>query len=176
MGHFEALRTKIVHRMFVATADENYIMARLAFQQRFAFDFLWLSLHALEKYFKAIRLLNDMPRMDGHDIASLHAECIARFGDLIPSKFNFSTDEKKYWRKEGVRDFIVRLNGDGSAENRYAAYGYALFPDELAKIDFLVWHVRRCCRTFASYAKFISENNGEQEGIELLRSSTLWRL
>ncbi|MGR8963757.1 hypothetical protein [Rhizobium leguminosarum] len=177
MGHFEAQRSQIVHRMFVATADENYILARLAFQQRFAFDFLWLSLHALEKYFKAIRLLNGMPRMDGHDIASLHAECIVRFPNLIPSKFSFSKDEREYWRKEGVRDFIVRLNSAGSAENRYASYGYALFPDELAKIDFLVWHIRRCCRTFASYSNFRDESHGEQEGIELLRSSGMtWQL
>lgn len=170
MSHFNAQRTKIVQAMFVATADQNYIQARIAFQQKAAFDFLWLSLHALEKYFKAIRLLNGMSPNHGHDIASLHAECIARFPGLIATKFDFSKAEKSYWHRESVKEFVIRLNSVGSAENRYGVYGYSLFPDDLAKVDVVVWSVRRCCFDIEAYSKFRDESHGEKESIELLKS------
>ncbi|MFT2215651.1 hypothetical protein ACLJYM_28205 [Rhizobium giardinii] len=170
MSHFDAQRAKIVQAMFIATADQNYIQARIAYQRKAAFDFLWLSLHALEKYFKAIRLLNRMPRMDGHDIASLHAQCIARFPGLVATKFNFNKAEKSFWHKENVKQFVVRLNAFGAAENRYGVYGYSIFPDDLAKVDTIVWSVRRCCIDFEGFSKFRDERHGEKESVELLKS------
>ncbi|MGO7050376.1 hypothetical protein ACCT07_34665 [Rhizobium johnstonii] len=169
MTQFRARRTEIVRRMFVATADDNYILARIAFKQHAAYDFLWLSLHALEKYFKAIRLLNGMTRNDSHDIASLYSECIARFPGSIISRFEFSKEERKNWHPESVKEFIIRLNILGAAENRYATYGFNIFPDDLAKVDSLVWSLRRCCIDFEHYSKFRNENHGEKETLELLK-------
>lgn len=171
------LSVQLVERMFVSTADKNYMLARVAFQANAGHDFYWLSLHALEKYFKAIRLLNGMSRNDSHDIATLHAEHEKRFPGLIIKKFDFSKAEKKFWRVESVRQFVVRLNSAGSASNRYGTYGYSLFPDDLAKVDSMVWSVRRCCRPIANYMKFLDPDAGERQGIEALgKWRNIWKV
>jgi hypothetical protein len=55
---FRALQTDVVHDLFVRTADENYITARSCAVNRLYTDFFWLAVHALEKYLKAVLLLN----------------------------------------------------------------------------------------------------------------------
>ena len=65
----------IVESMFVATADQNYILARHAFFNEFDVDFFWLSLHALEKYMKATLLLNGQSAKEfGHDLTMLYSQ------------------------------------------------------------------------------------------------------
>lgn len=45
----------IINELFIATADDNYVLARW---QHLNVDFFWLAVHALEKYLKAVLLLN----------------------------------------------------------------------------------------------------------------------
>ncbi len=51
-----ASKNNLVHELFVRTADENYIAARWCAINRLNTDFLWLAVHALEKYLKAVLL------------------------------------------------------------------------------------------------------------------------
>jgi hypothetical protein len=53
-----ASKNNLVHELFVRTADENYIAARWCAINRLNTDFLWLAVHALEKYLKAALLVN----------------------------------------------------------------------------------------------------------------------
>lgn len=53
-----ASKHNIVLELFARTADENYITARWCAINQLNTDFLWLSVHALEKYLKAVLLLN----------------------------------------------------------------------------------------------------------------------
>lgn len=57
----EASKNNLARELFVRTADEN---ARCA-NNRLNTDFLWLAVHALEKYLKAVLLVN------GHDTRGL---------------------------------------------------------------------------------------------------------
>jgi len=43
-------KNDLVLELFVRTADENYITARWCAFNQLNIDFLWLSVHALEKY------------------------------------------------------------------------------------------------------------------------------
>jgi HEPN domain-containing protein len=57
----EASKNNLASELFVRTADENYITARWCANNQLNTDFLWLAVHALEKYLKAVLLVN------GHD-------------------------------------------------------------------------------------------------------------
>jgi hypothetical protein len=48
-----ASKHNLVLELFVRTADENYVTARWCAINQLNTDFLWLSVHALEKYLKA---------------------------------------------------------------------------------------------------------------------------
>src|SRR4051794_6589074 len=86
---------EIARMMFLKTADNNYIMARKAFFGNIILDFLWLSLHSIEKYLKATLLLNDKSAKYGHDIVRLYEEVRSlderiSFGPLVkPEKHSF---------------------------------------------------------------------------------------
>lgn len=145
----KAYTNEVVRRMFVATADGNYILARSAYFLRLPFDFYWLSLHSLEKYYKAVLLMNGLPAKGyGHDLVRLHEAVRQVAGSLLKARFARPPARGLRWFSESIDGYTARLNRFGSAHNRYATYGYWLLDDELFKLDQLVWQIRRCCRPF----------------------------
>jgi hypothetical protein len=139
----------VVRRMFVETADGNYILARSAYFLRLPFDFYWLGLQALEKYYKAMLLMNGLSgRGCGHDLVKLHKRARQLAGGLLKTKFVRPRAQGLTWSNEPVDGYVARLNRFGSSHNRYATYGYWILDDDLFKLDQLVWQVRRCCRPF----------------------------
>ncbi len=168
---------EIVRRMFVATADGNYIVARLAFFHQLPFDFYWLSLHALEKYYKAILLMNGRPVLQyKHHLAPLHQAVLdldprLPIGELIDPQIGHLR-----WIDETMDAWLARLDRFGAADNRYATYGYYLCEDDLFKVDQHVWNVRRCCRLFLEK---LARNDGTEIVIdnvrELVKNKKLWK-
>jgi hypothetical protein len=145
----KAYTNEVVRRMFVTTADGNYILARSAYFLRLPFDFYWLGLHALEKYYKAVLLMNGLSAKGyRHDLIRLNETARSIAGRLLKTRFKRPPIKELRWFEESVDDYVARLNRFGSAHNRYATYGYWLLDDELFKLDQLVWQVRRCCRPF----------------------------
>lgn len=140
---------EITRRMFVATADRNYLLARIAHSHALDTDFWWLSMHAVEKYLKAILLLNcHSSKSGGHDLVKLSAAVRALdrkvvFGPLVDPQIT-----NLHWRATSLEDFLERLNEYGSAQNRYLTYGHTASLDDLAKVDQLIWAVRRHCIPF----------------------------
>jgi hypothetical protein len=56
-------------RCFRDQADRDYIVSRMAYRARLYSQFHWSGLQAIEKYFKAILLLNRIPsKRIGHDL------------------------------------------------------------------------------------------------------------
>jgi hypothetical protein len=166
---------EIARRMFVSTADNNYILARSAFFNELDFDFYWLSLHALEKYFKAILLMNGKKAKDhSHDLLKLHAAVMKLdhrlpIGPLVDPKI-----DDVFWRNWPVERYLERLNRFGSADNRYATYGYNLLLEDLFKVDQLVWSVRRCCHPLR-----YTIDNGQREidhVSHLIRDKNHWTM
>jgi HEPN domain-containing protein len=69
-----AEKNSLVKESFVSTADDNYTLARWCFHQNVNVDFYWLAVHSLEKYFKAVLLINGKASKPfGHDIEELYA-------------------------------------------------------------------------------------------------------
>ena len=65
----------IVKRPFVGTADNNYIAARWCYANGLHLDFYWLAVHCLEKYLRAVLLLNGREaKSQSHKITDLYSE------------------------------------------------------------------------------------------------------
>ena len=137
----------LVLRMFVATADQNYILPRLAYLNGLSLDFFWLSLHATEKYLKAILLFNGhSTRSFRHDLVKLYSQVQKLYPKLVLGPLVDPKLEHLHWRDCSVEDFLARLGSCGHPSNRYLTYGYTAMLSDLVKVDQLVWSVRRYCR------------------------------
>src|SRR5664280_152097 len=117
----------IVNELFINTADDNYISARWCFHESLNVDFFWLSVHCLEKYMKAVLLLNGRTSKSyHHDIVKLYSDVKPLAPELLPtilSKPKAALSDN-YLRDEDIKKFVERLHRDGQADNRYQLYGY----------------------------------------------------
>ncbi len=152
-SQFTAIKHDIVKELFLKTADQTYVVARWCFLNGLYLDFYWNALHALEKYLEAVLLVNGRSAKsaaDGgaysHDLVKLYETVRAIGSDILPSIL-IRPDElqMRYWRDESVDDFLGRLNDLGRAENRYNIFGFSQRPDDLHKLDMLVFAVRQLC-------------------------------
>lgn len=139
----------IIRSMFMWTADQNYITARFAFYCGNHLDFLWLSLHSIEKYLKAALLFNGVSVKDiGHDIEKLYKLFLQLDSRLKNVDFINPNDKNFLWIDEDFDNFIKRLNIIGSANNRYLVNGYKMAPSDLLKVDQIIFYIRYHCRSF----------------------------
>jgi hypothetical protein len=150
-----ASKHNLVLELFVRTADENYITARWCAINQLNTDFLWLSVHALEKYLKAVLLLNGGssrrsadPKPYSHDIVRLYADVKTLAGALLSNNLGKPTDLDIYhWTDRTPEQFTEHLLRNGNADNRYLIYGYVTRSQDLHMLDAMVFAVRRLiCR------------------------------
>ncbi|MDR3516748.1 MAG: hypothetical protein P4M00_13100 [Azospirillaceae bacterium] len=88
--HFECIKFNLVKELFINTADENYISFRVCLINRIDNEMLWQAVHAIEKYIKAVLLLNDIPvRGMSHKIVLLYEKLSTIGGDLLPQTLAF---------------------------------------------------------------------------------------
>jgi HEPN domain-containing protein len=149
-----AEKSSIVQELFINTADDNYIAARWCFHESLNVDFFWLAVHSLEKYMKAVLLMNEKSsRSYGHDISKLYSTIQPLAPELLPTKLlkpdAAMPDEQ--WHDENVESFIERVHRDGQADNRYQLYGYVRRAEDLWKFDQIVFRVRRLCRPLETH-------------------------
>lgn len=169
---------EVAYRMFVATADGNYILARSAFFLGLPFDFYWLSVHALEKYYKAILLMNGhSAKTDKHNIVKLHKKIRELEPRLEIETLADPHIDHLRWSEEPFDSFLLRFNRFGSPSNRYALYGHYILEDDLLKIDQHVWAVRRCCRALCTNHAFPDGRIITRDYVqEILSQKTKWHL
>src|ERR1051326_3073810 len=115
---------QIAQRMFLDTADLNYIGARSAYFEERDWDFWWLTLHSIEKYLKMLLLMNGRTAKNGsHDIKKLLE--MVRGVDLRleppPLTCPSIIDLEEHWHTYPACKFIKRLSEYGGAGNRYGS-------------------------------------------------------
>ncbi len=156
-----AEKHSIVRELFISTADDNYTLARWCFQQKLNVDFFWLAVHCLEKYFKAVLLMNERSSLRfSHNIVRLYVAVRPLAPELLISQFVRPENMPAgMWRDESVVDFIGRLYQDGNADNRYLLYGYGRNPEDLFKLDQVVFSVRRL--TQALEVRYVGDEEGD---------------
>src|SRR5258708_33342421 len=82
-----AEKHSIVKELFINTADDNYIAARWCFHENLNVDFFWLAVHSLEKYMKAVLLLNGQSSKSySHDITKLYSNIQPLAPELLPKQ------------------------------------------------------------------------------------------
>jgi len=138
-------QNEITRELFVNTADENYVTARFCFTESLYTDFYWLAVHCIEKYLKAVLAINEhSTKKYNHDICRLYDDVHKLASDLLPCKCSKpDIIDVKNWIDETPRDFLRRIYSNGDANNRYQIYGYVQQPDDIFKLDHMVFSVRR---------------------------------
>src|ERR1700683_4071360 len=106
----------LVERMFIATADQDYILARWAAINRLDINFFWLGLQAVEKHLKGILLLNGQRPKYRHDVEPLYNAVLGLDSSLTFGGFTKPTVlylDDIPWFDESVCQFLKRLNRIG---------------------------------------------------------------
>jgi len=145
----------IVNRMFIDTADLNYLGARNAYFEHRYWDFWWLTLHATEKYLKAVALLNgETANGTTHNITALLKRVETKVDSrlVLPPFTKPKISGLDYWPPDQT-SFLRRLDDFGSAANRYATYGYNVHATDLMHADQLIYWARRHARPLQSPAR-----------------------
>ncbi|MBB3190600.1 hypothetical protein [Halomonas cerina] len=120
------------NRSFRDLADQDYIMARIAYRKEFDHQFRWCSLQALEKYLKAILIYNRVSaRGLGHNLD----KALVRVQDIEDLEFALPSSDV-----ESFIEYISRFGPD-----RYLSHPTHLREDSLITLDKAVWCVRRYC-------------------------------
>lgn len=119
-------------RCFRDIADQDYLTARLCFKNGLTFQFLWMSLQAIEKYIKCILLFNKTPVLDiRHNLV----KGLKKINDIPYLKLDLS---------EKSINFIAYINEQGP--NRYFQNVMYTRGLEIITLDRTVWELRRYCR------------------------------
>lgn len=144
---FKIAKNSLIYELFVRTADENYITARWCYVNNLRLDFSWLAVHCLEKYLKAVLLMNGQSaKEDGHDIRALYKKVHLIASDLLPEFLTKPPGLRLDWREWCICGFLEHIYKQGKAENRYLTYGYDTRSQDLFMLDQLVFAVRRLIR------------------------------
>jgi hypothetical protein len=153
LDEYYAEQHSIINELFIATADNNYVAARWCFHQHLNVDFFWLAVHSIEKYLKGILLLNGQTsKQYSHDIVKLYAAVTPLAPELFPAMLTKPPSmPPEHWHNESVEDYVSRLYREGQADNRYQLYGYSRHPEDLWKLDQLIFSIRRTCRPLEAY-------------------------
>jgi hypothetical protein len=128
----EILLNDFAIRCYRDTADREYIHARSAYRLRLVPNFLWSSLHALEKYIKCVLLLN---RVKAHKIKHEISKGI----DLLNKNGPFEIHLSK-----STVEFIKFL--ERGAEFRYFEVSLGNRSLDLLDLDRSVSEIRRYCQ------------------------------
>jgi hypothetical protein len=152
-GQFAAIKHDIIKELFLKTADQTYVVARWCFLNRLYLDFYWNSAHGLEKLLKVVLLMNGRSaklaadgKPYGHDVSRLFEAVRSIAPALLPTTLSRPADLKMdHWREESVEAFVRRLNDLGQPDNRYNIFGFSQQPEDIYKLDIVVFAVRQLC-------------------------------
>lgn len=131
-AHIEIIVNDFALRSLRETADKDYVHARLAYRAGLIQQFLWSSLHCLEKYAKCILVLN---RVDARKFKHVIQPAL----DKMNKEGEFAIE-----LSQEVTTFVSRLE-DG-ARFRYYETSYYTRGFELQLLDLAVWEIRRYCQ------------------------------
>ena len=179
-----ALR-QLILELYLHSADEDYLAARLNAKHGLAQSFAWCSQQSIEKVLKCALLLNGEPTAAyGHKISEAFHAAKTKLTYNFPKKFEsldyLDLDEGDcIHAKESVAEFLKRTEHSGSAHNRYRHSGLRVEIFDLIKLDECFFHFRRSCvcldskvpNTDKPFSQFLSEEpnwdpNGELNSIK----------
>lgn len=127
----DALLNDFAIRCFRDVADHDYITARMAYRAELFPQFHWSGLQAIEKYLKAILLLN---RIKARDINHNLSQAL-KYARKLPFNIKLSPSSEK---------LIEHLDTFGRF--RYLESSFYVHGPKLVELDKTVWEIRRYCK------------------------------
>ena len=83
---------------------------------------------------------------------ALHERVKCFATDLLPTNLVQPDElETHHWRDETPEVFLDRLYRNGNADNRYQIFGFVQRPEDLFKLDAMVFALRRLCVPLDAY-------------------------
>jgi HEPN domain-containing protein len=135
----------VANHFFVAPADYNYTYARFCRITGLHKEFSWQCLQALEKYFKAGLILNNISvKQFSHDLPRLLKKHCEVYGDfritdpVRPEKLN-----EELWKPRTLNDLVEWIHYFGHPDSRYGLRSYINNPSDLFLLDEFVFELRR---------------------------------
>ena len=156
MHRRDVLLNDFAIRCFRDVADHDYVIARIAYNTTLFQQFHWSSLQAIEKYLKAILLLNRIEARDiNHDL-----EKALNYTRKLPFPMLLSESSKK---------FIQHIDAFGRF--RYLESSFYIHGPKLVELDKTVWEIRRYCKMLDYEIRLSSGEQFNMMAIELERIS-----
>jgi hypothetical protein len=150
----DSLLNDFAIRCFRDVADYDYIHSRLAYRSRLFPQFQWSALQALEKYFKAILLLNRIAaKKIGHDLGRALQQTTQ-----LPFELKLSPSSRK------LVDYL-----DTCGRFRYLESSFHIYGPKLVALDKAVWEVRRYCKVLNYQHDLSDGTKKDMLGVELAR-------
>src|ERR1035438_7809352 len=148
-----ALLDDFAVRSFRDIADGDYIVARAAIRVELLPQFLWSGLQAIEKYLKAILLINRISfTKPTHSLSGL----LTKVDGIKKLRFGISP---------ATRKFIDYLDMYGRF--RYLEVSYHGKARDLVALDRAVWEIRRYCAPLDYYVARGGKNISDRKSTRL---------
>ena len=139
-------KNDVVTHLFVDTADQDYILARMSYHGQMVNGFFWAAGQAIERYLKASLLLNGKSSKGyNHDLVKLFEAVNQYASDLFPERLTKPPQLRTaLWHKEETPvEFLKRIKPYTDPNSRYNIFGYILSPEDLFHLDQFIFAARR---------------------------------
>jgi HEPN domain-containing protein len=140
----------VIYESFVISGDEDYLTARLLAQKGLHRAFYWAAAQSIEKYLKALLLLNgnSVANIKGHSIEELFNKAV-RLDEGLKS-VSFTPHNNLKINKECTElievftldKFIKNIDKHGCADNRYNSFGVEFDTWTLFALDNFLYYLR----------------------------------
>jgi HEPN domain-containing protein len=149
-AQIDARKEKYIVEIFVDTADEDYVVARLLYLTGLERQFFWSAAQAVEKYLKAALLLNGEPvKHYKHRLTAMFDRLSAIAGphlatdlEMPPQLKRFGTHER-YLKGGTLRAFVQHIEKHGRPANRYDTIGTDSEFGDINRLDRAIFILRR---------------------------------
>ncbi len=143
----------VIYESFLIPGDQDYLTARLLAQKGLHRSFFWSACQTIEKYLKALLLLNgrsvNKKKFRGHPIKKLYESAVQLLPDinLTPHEdLNIDSKNRKLLKSFTVEEFIEDIYNYGDPDNRYNASGVEFDTGHLFALDKLAYSLRGSMR------------------------------
>ncbi|MEP1355198.1 MAG: HEPN domain-containing protein [Tateyamaria sp.] len=149
MSPLNSNRRYLVEKIFLHSADDDYICARLCACQNLHRHFVWNAAQALEKYIKGVLLLCDQEIKRRHSFADIFEEHILKKWPELFSEMLDINQQNSIERRfpehcvEATLAFVRRLEALGAPAVRYRETNVKVLPYDLQKLDLITFQIRR---------------------------------
>jgi hypothetical protein len=152
----------VIYESFVVPGDQDYLMSRLLAQKGLPRGFYWAAAQAIEKYLKALLLMNgeEVKGFKAHPIKALFEAAsridtsLADLNILPHQSIQVEASVSHHLKKFAIPDFIDDLERHGSADNRYNAFGVEYNTGHLCAMDSLSFQLRGKIGAIPIYESF----------------------